>query len=217
MKLWIDGTIIVDTGICPLEPLKKAEFLNLFSSQILGTITPEGNQAHTYPGCRKPLVRNIYARQTAVKQRKEWKENFSKWESIPEKSGIEFLVESSMRGQVTYVAFGALTNLAVALRIAPGIAGNIREVLVIDKEDNFLLPCIKQDPEAAQIVIESGIPISFILADWKFVPEQSVRLNQPGKQFSACLAKGAGVGMLIPTGMPGKVKFYRGKEETCVY
>ena len=65
--------------------------------------------------------------------------------------------------------------------------------------------------------MESGIPISFILADWKFVPEQPERLNQSGKQFSACLAKGTGAGMLVPTGMPGKVKFYRGKEETCVY
>ena len=55
MKLWIDGAIIVDTGVCPLEPLKKAEFLNLFSSQILGMITPEGNQAHTYPGAESRL------------------------------------------------------------------------------------------------------------------------------------------------------------------
>ena len=217
MKLWIDGAIIVDTGICQVEEMDKAEFLGLFSSQILGTITPEGNQAHTYPGCRKPFVRDIYARQTAVKQRKEWKENVPERESIPEKSGVEFLVESCMCGQVTYAAFGALTNLGIALRIARGIAGNFREVLVIDKEDKFLLQCIKQDPEAAQIVMESGVPISFILADWQFIPEQSERLNQPGNQFSVCLAKGTGAGMLIPTGMPGKVRFYRGEEKTCVY
>lgn len=217
MRSWIDGAIIVDTGICQIEPLEKAEFLSCFSSQILGTITPEEDQAHTYPGCRKPFVRDIYAQQTAVKQRKEWKENVPERESIPEKSGVEFLVESCMCGQVTYAAFGALTNLGIALRIAPGIAGNIREVLVIDKEDKFLLQCIKQDPEAAQIVMESGVPISFILADWKSLPEQSERLNQPGRQFSVCLAKGTGAGMLIPTGMPGKVRFYREEEEKCAY
>ena len=111
----------------------------------------------------------------------------------------------------------SLTNLGIALRIAPGIAGNIREVLVIDKEDKFLLQCIKQDPEAAQIVMESGVPISFIPADWKSLPEQSERLNQPGRQFSVCLAKGTGAGMLIPTGMPGKVRFYREEEEKCAY
>ena len=50
MRSWIDGAIIVDTGICQIEPLEKAEFLSCFSSQILGTITPEEDQAHTYPG-----------------------------------------------------------------------------------------------------------------------------------------------------------------------
>ena len=73
-------------------------------------------------------------------------------------------------GQVTILAIGPLTNIAMAMRMEPRFAGNVKQLVIMggaiaslpdgggnhtpNAEFNFYV-----DPEAAQIVLRSGIPI----------------------------------------------------------
>lgn len=83
----------------------------------------------------------------------------------------EFIVDAveARPGEVTIVAIGPLTNVAMALRQAPGLAGKVKQLVIMggaiallpdgagnvtpNAEFNFWV-----DPEAARIVLRSGIP-----------------------------------------------------------
>ncbi len=79
--------------------------------------------------------------------------------------------------QVTLIAIGALTNIAIALRKAPTIAQQVREVIFAggsarlwnnapDMPASYVLePNVRCDPEAAHIVFESGMPITMLGMD----------------------------------------------------
>jgi inosine-uridine nucleoside N-ribohydrolase len=88
------------------------------------------------------------------------------------RSAVEFLVGTVMQnpGQVTILAIGPLTNIAMAMRMEPQFAANVKQLVIMggaiaslpdgggnhtpNAEFNFYV-----DPEAAQIVLRSGIPI----------------------------------------------------------
>lgn len=68
-------------------------------------------------------------------------------------------------GDINIVATGPLTNIAVALRKEPGIARKIKRIVMMGGSYGFgnITPAaefnIYADPEAAQIVFSSGVPI----------------------------------------------------------
>ena len=72
---------------------------------------------------------------------------------------------------VTLVAVGPLTNLGHALRIAPEITKNIEEIVIMgggDKEANITINAeanIWHDPEAAQIILDSGAKVVWVPLD----------------------------------------------------
>jgi inosine-uridine nucleoside N-ribohydrolase len=88
------------------------------------------------------------------------------------RGAVEFLVETVMKnpGQVTILALGPLTNIAMAMRMDTGFARNVKQVVIMggavaslpdgggnhtpNAEFNFYV-----DPEAARIVLRSGMPI----------------------------------------------------------
>lgn len=92
-------------------------------------------------------------------------------EARPE-SAVSFIAETVMGrpGEVTIVAIGPLTNIAQAIRAEPEFAGNVRQLVIMggaiallpdgagnitpNAEFNFWV-----DPEAAHVVLRSGIPI----------------------------------------------------------
>jgi purine nucleosidase len=83
----------------------------------------------------------------------------------------EQIVERIRRnpGELTLVALAPLTNIALALDLAPEIAGMLRRVVVMGGAANTLgnvTPAaefnIWCDPEAARIVFRSGMPITMI-------------------------------------------------------
>jgi inosine-uridine nucleoside N-ribohydrolase len=86
---------------------------------------------------------------------------------------VDWLVDTYMasRGDITLVAVGPLTNLAMALRKEPRMAERIPEIVIMggahesgnrtaSAEYNFWV-----DPEAARIVVECGRPIRMVPLD----------------------------------------------------
>ncbi len=89
--------------------------------------------------------------------------------------GVDFIVEAvraAEPGAVTLCALGPLTDIAMALVKAPDIAGRIGELVVMGGagfEIGNITPAaefnIHVDPHAAEIVLESGVPITMIPLD----------------------------------------------------
>jgi inosine-uridine nucleoside N-ribohydrolase len=80
---------------------------------------------------------------------------------------VDLIVDTFMaRDDATLIAVGPLTNVAVALRREPRIAGRIRRISLMGGArglGNFSPAAefnILADPEAARIVFESGVPIT---------------------------------------------------------
>jgi len=88
---------------------------------------------------------------------------------------VDFLIQTlrqAPQGTVTLCALGPLTNIATALERAPDIAGRIREIVLMGGayfEVGNITPTaefnIYVDPEAAEIVMKSGIPIVMMPLD----------------------------------------------------
>jgi len=88
------------------------------------------------------------------------------------RSAVDFMVSTVMQnpGQVTILGIGPLTNIAMAMRLEPGFAKNVKQLVIMggaiaslpdgggnltpNAEFNFWV-----DPEAAKIVLRSGIPV----------------------------------------------------------
>jgi purine nucleosidase len=91
---------------------------------------------------------------------------------VEARSAVDFLVGTVMQNprQVTILAIGPLTNIAMAMRMEPNFARSVKQLVIMggaiaslpdgggnhtpNAEFNFYV-----DPEAAQIVLRSGIPI----------------------------------------------------------
>jgi purine nucleosidase len=85
--------------------------------------------------------------------------------------GVQVLIDTVHRfaGEITLVTLGPLTNVAVALRQDPSIAGAVSECVIMGgtgqghgnvtpvTEYNFWA-----DPDAARIVFESGLPVTMV-------------------------------------------------------
>jgi purine nucleosidase len=89
--------------------------------------------------------------------------------------GVDFLIQrlcSAEAGSITLCALGPLTNIAVALTKAPGIAARVGELVVMGgawRELGNVTPAaefnVYVDPHAAALVIDSGMPITMIPLD----------------------------------------------------
>ncbi len=88
---------------------------------------------------------------------------------------VDFIIETLMAeesGTVTLCTLGALTNVALALNKAPEIAPRVRELVMMGGgffEGGNITPAaefnIYVDPDAAEIVFKSGIPIVMMPLD----------------------------------------------------
>lgn len=126
-----------------------------------------GKQAAVYSGCPGPIARKLYRRRDdpvvaaapgdlPLPQPKA---------GAAREHAVAFLVHTCRTAvdKCTLVAQGPLTNIAMALRIAPDIAARIREILLVDRLHVAYAPeNLRQDPEAAEIVLRSGIPLRIV-------------------------------------------------------
>lgn len=93
----------------------------------------------------------------------------------PERSGVTFLIETlraAEQGDYTFVSLGPLTDLAVALTLAPDIARGLERIVLMGgawSELGNITPAaefnIYADPAAARIVFSSGVPITVLPLD----------------------------------------------------
>jgi purine nucleosidase len=89
--------------------------------------------------------------------------------------GVQYLIETFRNaepGSITLVTLGPLTNIGMALVEAPDIARRIREIVAILgswSENGNITPAAAfneyVDPEAADVVLTSGIPLTMVPMD----------------------------------------------------
>ena len=88
--------------------------------------------------------------------------------------GNDFLIEQIMSkpGEITLVAIGPLTNVAMAIRQEPRIVENVKEVFIMGgamRHEGNTTPLAEfntyVDPHAAHIVFHSGMPITLTPLD----------------------------------------------------
>jgi purine nucleosidase len=116
--------------------------------------------------------------------------------------GVDFIVEMLRAhgpGEITLCALGPLTNIALALVKAPDIAPRIAEIVLMGGayfEVGNITPAaefnIYVDPEAAEIVFDSGVPIVVMPLDvthqMRTTPERLQRFETLGNRSGAALA-----------------------------
>lgn len=119
---------------------------------------------------------------------------------VSEGHGVDFMIRT-LRAHpepVTLIALAPQTNLALALRQAPDIAQNIARIVFMGGgffEGGNMSPAaeynILVDPEAAKIVLDSGVPITAVPLDCTHAAPAPVgwadRLQSyPGDVMAAC-------------------------------
>lgn len=137
-----------------------------------------------YKGCHLPMVSTLLKgrRDNVPFQGPENKEEDVHGDYLPApeahskqkpEHAVMWLVKmlTSAKEKITLIFVGPLTNLAMALRIAPQITANIKEIIIMGggylinnitsgAEFNFWV-----DPEAAKIVMDCGAPIRLVPLD----------------------------------------------------
>ena len=84
-------------------------------------------------------------------------------------NGLELFIDTCLRseGRITVVAYGPLTNVALALRAEPRIRNKIERIVLMNGV--FFRPGLeyntKMDPEASDIVYQSGVPVTAVGLD----------------------------------------------------
>ena len=105
----------------------------------------------------------------------EWQSRYGKtlpWDVRPERAlAANLLIETvrSQPGQVSILSLGPMTNLALALRLDPGIVPITHRVIVMGGSFNMQNPepefNARCDPEAAQIVFDAGWSVHILGLD----------------------------------------------------
>jgi purine nucleosidase len=129
-----------------------------------------------YAGAERPLKRKpVSAEHVHGETGLNGPELFEPTMPLQAQNGVDFIVETlraTPKGTVTLATLGPLTNIALALTRAPDIAADIREIVMMGGayfEVGNITPAaefnIYVDPEAAEIVFKSGVPIVMIPLD----------------------------------------------------
>ncbi len=112
---------------------------------------------------------------------------------------IVSLLLAAEPGDITLCTLGPLTDVALALNRAPAIAGRIREIVMMGGayfEVGNITPAaefnVYVDPEAADVVFRSGVPITVIPLDATHevvsTPERLERIRGIGNRAGAVVA-----------------------------
>jgi purine nucleosidase len=129
-----------------------------------------------FAGCEKPIKRQLVtAEHVHGATGLDGPELFEPETPLQPQHAVDFIIDTLRNepaGTVTLCPLGALTNIATALSRAPDIASRVQEIVLMGGayfEVGNITPAaefnIYVDPEAAEIVFKSGIPIVMIPLD----------------------------------------------------
>ena len=130
-----------------------------------------------YAGCSRPMRRTLVTAEHVHGETGLDGPNLPEPTLVPlqDKHGVDYLVDTLMaseKGSITLCALGPLTNLAMALIKQPAIAERIAEIVLMGGayfEVGNITPAaefnIYVDPEAADVVMRSGVPITILPLD----------------------------------------------------
>ena len=140
----------------------------------LYTIQASGRSGEVpvYPGARHPMVRDWVTAEEVHGKDGMGDSWFPKAEQRPERRhGVDAMVESvnSRPEEITVVAIGPLTNIALAIRKYPALPKKVRRLYFMGGTNQFrgnVTPAaefnIWVDPDAAKVVFHSGMAITMV-------------------------------------------------------
>ncbi|MCM3341995.1 nucleoside hydrolase [Paenibacillus sp. MER TA 81-3] len=124
---------------------------------------------------------------------------FEKAIQSPEKGhAVDFLIDAvhNNPGEIHLIAIAPLTNIAMAIKKDPTIVPNIPHLYIMGGTNNALgniTPSAEYnfyvDPEAAKIVLHSGIPITMV--GWEMCTQYSIMDDNDHEEIEALGTKGA--------------------------
>lgn len=164
---------VVLDGISAVHGNASAEQVTTNALSILEL----ANTSHipVYQGCDLPLVKESLLSPETHGNSGLGYANLSAPTTKPQiKHGSDYLIEQIMShpGEITLVAIGPLTNVAIAIRKEPRIVQNVKEVFVMGgaiKHQGNTTPLAEYntfvDPHSAHIVFHSGMPITLTPLD----------------------------------------------------
>lgn len=168
----------------------------LYTIQVAG----KKGQIPVYQGSAKPLVREVFGNATYVHGSDGMSDSF--FPDPEQKPETEQAVDAMIRliekypNEITIVAIGPLTNVALALQRKPSIAKQVKEVYFMGGFYKFygnVNPLATYnawvDPEAARVVFQSGIPIRTVGFDVSvkssvFTDEDYDKVEKLGTKYS---------------------------------
>lgn len=209
-KLIIDTDCGSDDAMAIAMAMHDANYEVLFFSTVAGNVSCEQAVVNTlttlekagtyeppvYPGCKLPLLTPLYyAHET------HGNDGMGDIGLLPRRlaaapgNGVLKILEAlaeNAPGTVEIVALGPLTNLALAVRLAPETMRRVKRIAVMGTAGlgrGNVSPAaefnIWQDPEAAKIVLEAGLPLLFVgwdacLGDSMLNEQDIARLRDSG-------------------------------------
>ena len=140
----------------------------LYTIQVAG----KSGKVPVYPGARHPLIREWETAEIVHGKDGMGDSGFPRANQRPgQKFAVDAIVDlvNSAPGEITLVATGPLTNVALAFRKDPSIAKKVKRLYFMGGTNQYLgnvTPAaefnIWVDPDAAKIVFHSGMPITMV-------------------------------------------------------
>ena len=147
-------------------PLEQGVQNALYTCELVGGGVP------VYAGAARPRVRELHTGQAVHGDDGMGDIGLLLHGRVPAEGAAAQVLVDEIRarpGDVTLVTLGPLTNVAAALELAPGIATQLRSLVVMggtsDHRGNITAAAeynVWADPEAAAVVFESGAPLTMV-------------------------------------------------------
>lgn len=162
-----DIDVVGFTVVAGNVPLDQAVQNALYTVELCGATTP------VYAGASEPLARDLETAQNVHGQDGMGDIGLDLQGRTPAEGWAPQFIVDTIRaypGEITLVAIGPLTNVAIALLWAPDIAEKVDRVVIMGgtgehgpgnvsptAEFNFWV-----DPEAVRVVLRSGMPVELV-------------------------------------------------------
>ena len=140
----------------------------LYTIEVAG----KSGKVPLYPGARHPLIREWETAENVHGKDGMGDSWFPKAKQRPEqKFAVDAIVDlvNSAPNEITLVATGPLTNIALAVRHDPSIATKVKRLYFMGGTNQYLgnvTPAAEfnmwVDPDAAKIVLHSGMPMTMV-------------------------------------------------------